>query len=74
MNPSNEYKPDRPRILIVVEGGVVSRILSDGPCTVLIKDWDNIKDCGAEFDPEGYEPPDFVCNPRDLDLAAREDL
>lgn len=50
-----------PRILIVVEGGLVRNIISDRPVLVLIKDFDCMRDdLGHAFDPDGFHEPDQV--------------
>ena len=46
-----------PRVLIVVEGGVVQYVLSNRAVEVLIKDFDDIEADPAKFDPEGFQRP-----------------
>lgn len=42
-----------PRVLIVVEGGVVQEIMSDVPIICILKDFDNLKE-GDTFNKKGY--------------------
>jgi hypothetical protein len=61
-----------PRLLIVVEGGVIQGIFADAPVRVSVKDWDNI-DAGEPYDPLEYYPVP-VESPEQLERSAFEGL
>jgi len=53
----------KPKVLIVVEGGIVQSVISDGPVEILIKDFDNIEQ-GDQFDPQ-FSEPDLIVTDAD---------
>ena len=66
-----------PRVLIVVDGGVVQSVLSDAPVLVKIKDFDNIKAGDAESylaSVNDYDEPDQVLSPEALNIEALVDV
>ena len=67
-----------PRVLIVIEGGVVNSVLADGQVCVLVKDFDAFKadkQDALDYMVHGaFLPPDAVCNPEALDAARVKDL
>ena len=52
-----------PRILIVVEGGIVQSVVSDAPIKILIKDFDTIDADPAcrDIDMHGFTDQDLLC-------------
>ena len=65
-----------PRVLIVVEGGLVSSVIADAPIKVLVKDFDCIKDdADYEFDPDGFDAPDqIITDPRKFEAEVLADI
>jgi len=46
--------PSKPRVLIIVQGGLVTEVITDVDATIIIKDFDNIE-CGDKLDVEGND-------------------
>ena len=61
-----EPEPAKPRVVIVVEGGVVTKVFSSADIEVSIKDWDDI-DYGS-----GYRGFDGGSNGRAVIVSAKE--
>jgi hypothetical protein len=58
-------KPAIPRVLIVVEGGVVQCVISDAPVQFQVKDWDIIAgdpDQANAVGMDNFGMPDLVCD------------
>lgn len=49
-----------PRVLIVVEGGVVQGVSADGAVEILIKDFDDIEADPSQFDPGDFRRPTIL--------------
>lgn len=60
------------KVLIIVEGGLVTAVLSNLRVQVVVKDWDNIK-AGDAFDPNESANVEWV-SPARLEEEIRADL
>lgn len=66
-----------PRVLIVVSGGTIQNVLTDGRITCKIKDFDNIRAGDAAkylADADNYFDPYEQVSPAELDVQARLDV
>lgn len=63
----------KPKVLIVVRGGVVNDVITTEDMDVFVKDFDSIGE-GEEFGLESFGPPDGVFSQEDFEKCVLADL